>query len=275
MSIDNLSKLLSHISIKAGVFYTGNICGVHEFDRDRTTGHLHLIRKGPVKVVGASIKTLVVIEPTLLFLPRPEKHRLTADNNKGADVVCATVQFGGGEINPISESLPDLISIKLAELKSADTLLSLMFEESSKNLSGKQGVLDRLCEVLMICLIRYCLDSGLTNGGSLALLADEKLSLAVNALYENPSKEWKLTDMANMSHMSRAQFSSRFKEVAGITPAEFMLSWRIMLAQKLLLQGKPLKQIAHSIGYGNSSSFIKAFSRATKQTPGSWIKNYL
>lgn len=45
-------------------------------------------------------------EPTLMFLPRPDQHRMVADEGAGADVVCATVQLGGTSINSITASLP-------------------------------------------------------------------------------------------------------------------------------------------------------------------------
>lgn len=51
--MDSLNSLLNHFSLKAGVFYAGNICGVHDFDADSVQGHLHLIRRGHVYVAGA------------------------------------------------------------------------------------------------------------------------------------------------------------------------------------------------------------------------------
>ena len=78
--MDRLTTLLSHFSLHAGVFYTGNICGIHDFAQDSLRGHIHLIRRGPVQVIGVKLEVFDISEPTLLFLPRPDTHRLVADD---------------------------------------------------------------------------------------------------------------------------------------------------------------------------------------------------
>ena len=50
--MDSLTTLLNHFTLRAGVFYTGNICGIHDFHEDALRGHLHLVKQGPVQVLG-------------------------------------------------------------------------------------------------------------------------------------------------------------------------------------------------------------------------------
>lgn len=169
--MDRLSLLLHRFSLSAGVFYTGHICGIHHFERDSRRGHVHLVKRGPVTLTGCPEGTLKIAEPTLLFLPRPGAHRLIANDRDGADVVCASIQFGGGGHNPITDSLPPLVHVPLAELHGAQALLELFYDEAFAEHCGRQAALDRLCELLLIRLLRYCLDHGLTQGGTLAGLA--------------------------------------------------------------------------------------------------------
>lgn len=203
-TMDRLTTLLAHFSLRAGVFYTGNICGVHHFDEDNLRGHIHLVRRGPVQVIGVGNEVFNITEPTLLFLPRPEKHRLVADENAGADVVCGTVQFGGGGRNPITDSLPGVVRVELASLAGIEALLGLMFDEAFAEHNGRQAVLDRLCEVLMIRLLRHCIDQGLTQGGTLAGLADPRLAKTLVAIHDDPARERDLASMAALAGMSRA-----------------------------------------------------------------------
>jgi hypothetical protein len=98
--MDRLSLLLGRFSLRAGVFYTGSLCGVHDFDADPLRGHIHLVKQGPVDVIDAHGVATTIVEPSLLFLPRPDTHRLIADDQSGAQVLCATVQFGGGGSKP-------------------------------------------------------------------------------------------------------------------------------------------------------------------------------
>ncbi len=270
--MDRLTTLLNHFSLRAGIFYTGNICGVHDFAHDASQGHIHLIKRGPVQVIGVRNETMNITEPTILFLPRPDTHRLVADEHTGADVVCATVKFGGGGRNPITDSLPAVVEVELAVLPGVHSLLDLMFDEAFSENSGRQAVLDRLCEVLMIRLLRHCVDEGLTNGGTLAGLADRRLAKAMSAMHDNPAGDWSLSSMAALADMSRARFAVRFREIVGDTPADYLASWRLMSAQRLLTQGLQLKHIAYDVGYGSPSALTRAFVRKLGCSPTDWLK---
>lgn len=269
--MDPLANLLNSFSLHAGVFYTGNICGIHDFERDTQRGHLHLIRSGDVQVRGVTRRRFAVTEPTLMFLPRPDQHRLVADEGAGADVVCATVQFGGAGINPITASLPDLVMVPLTQLPGVDALLDLMFDEAFHEQPGRQGVLDRLCEVLMVRLLRHCMAQGLTQGGTLAGLADARLGPVLAALHESPELEWDLPGMAQRAGMSRARFAVRFREVTGATPGDYLAGWRIQTAQRLLTRGEAIKQVAQAVGYGSASALSRAFVRKLGVAPGEWV----
>lgn len=91
--MDRLTKLLSHFSLHAGVFYTGNICGIHDFAQDRLRGHIHLVRRGPVKILGVDLAVLDIQEPTLLFMSRPDTHQLVADERTGAALIATGGRF--------------------------------------------------------------------------------------------------------------------------------------------------------------------------------------
>lgn len=269
--MDQLTTLLTQFSLRAGVFYSGKICGIHQFEEDPLQGHLHLVRRGPAQIIGVRNEVIDIIEPSILFLPRPEKHRLIADDNAGADVVCGTVLFGVGGRNPVTDSLPSVVLVALAALPGVDALLALMFDEAFSGQCGSQAALDRLCEVLMIRLLRHCIDLGLTQGGTLAGLADSRLAKALVEIHANPARKWALTDMAAAAGMSRARFAVRFRDITGETPADYLATWRVLGAQRLLKQGLPLKQVAGEVGYGSASALTRAFVRKLGCSPAEWI----
>lgn len=267
-----LDHLLTQFSLRAGVFYTGNICGLHDFERDQRRGHLHLVKNGPVQLIAPGKAAIVVEKPTLVFLPRPEAHRLVADETEGADVVCATVLLGGGGRNPVSDSLPDTILIALDQMAGIHELLGLMFDEAFGDRSGRQALLDRLCEVLMIKMLRHCLDQGVAAGGALAGLSDPKLAKALEAIHRQPAHDWDLPAMAAKAGMSRARFADHFRNVVGKPPADYLASWRIMLAQRLLARGAPAKTVALDVGYGSSSALHRVFVRKLGLSPSDWLR---
>lgn len=270
--MDHLSQLLNRFSLSAGVFYTGNICGVHGFDRDTRRGHVHLIKRGPVQLVGGPEGGLSITEPSLLFMPRPDAHQLITDDRFGADVVCASIQFGAGGHNPITDSLPSLVIVPLAELTGAQPMLELLYEEAFSQNCGRQASLDRMCELLLIRLLRFCLAKGIAKGGALSGMSDARLAKALVAMHEDPAREWELSEMATLAGMSRARFAVHFRQVTGETPANYLASWRITLAQGLLRAGRPLKHVSAEVGYGSPSALTRAFVRKIGTSPKNWLR---
>lgn len=270
--MDRLSALLSRFSLEAGVFYAGPLCVAHDFEADSQRGHLHLVRQGVAHISGLGQAPLRIDTPTLVFLPRPQRHRFHAGEADDAEVVCGTVRFGSGGRNPITDSLPDVVTIALSALPGMAALLDLMFAEAFADHGGRQAALDRLCEVLMIWVLRHCVDTGLTQGGTLAGLADPSLARALQALHAEPAKGWTLPMLADAAGMSRSRFAARFHEVTRETPAEYLARWRLALAQRLLRQGRPLKHVAYEVGYGSTGALARVFDRYLGCTPTEWLR---
>ena len=191
---------------------------------------------------------------------------------QGAEVVCGTVFFDGGGANPITDSLPDCVLIKLSETRGIEQLLDLMMEEAFNSGDGQQASLDRLCEILIIRLLRHCIAHGIASSGTLAGLADIRIAKVMQAIHDQPSRAWTLEDMAQTAGMSRARFAAHFKTQTGTTPANYLASWRLMLAQKLMKKGLALKRIAVEVGYGSSSALARAFARAFDCSPLQWLQ---
>lgn len=268
---DLLTSVLTHFPMRAGVFYTGNICGVHDFARDPVHGHLHLIARGPVELQTDGQRAVTLEHPAVLFFPRPQRHRLVADEGAGADVVCGSILLGTGVDNPVSTSLPDVVQVPLEDMPSAPALLQLMFDEALQDKPGRQSVLDRLCEVFMLQLLRHCMAQGLTSGGLLAGLAEPRLGKAIRAMHEAPALEWDLPRMADTAGMSRARFAHHFHAVVGQPPAHYLRQLRMQAAQALMHKGQTIQQAAQAVGYGSPSAFTRAFAREVGLPPAQWF----
>lgn len=114
---DRLSALLLRFDLRARVFHSGALCGVACFDAVLGLGHLHLLRRGSLGVTDGRGQHRVFDEPSVLFVPRPMAHRLDADDAAGAEVVCASIEFGAGDENPVLRALPALLHVPLAQMR--------------------------------------------------------------------------------------------------------------------------------------------------------------
>lgn len=272
---DPLNSLLKNFSLRSGIFFAGNLCGVHDFPSGQGHGHLHLIKSGMVRISTerAADVQLDVKTPTLLLLSQPQRHRITTDEQEGAEVICGTVQFGEVGVNPVTLSLPPLVIAELKSIPGAENCMQMLLTEALSEAKGQQAIMDRLCEVLTIHVLRYCIDTGLAKGGALAGLADRRLSKALQVIHQDPSGPLNLDSMAEIAGMSRARFAANFKEVIGETPAEYLTLWRLSLCQKLLMKNVPIKQIASEVGYRSASALTRAFVRQFGSAPSEWQKN--
>src|SRR5262245_48149053 len=147
---DRLQALLSHFSVNVRTFQAGALCGVNALDGEGPDGQLHLIRWGTVEVRHGKSKALKITEPSLLLYPRPMAHRFITDEERGADFVCANLSFEGGSANPIVAALPPFVCLPLKHLQGSEAVLELLFSEALAHNCGRQALLDRLFEVVLI-----------------------------------------------------------------------------------------------------------------------------
>jgi AraC-like DNA-binding protein len=262
--MDPFAALFAHVAPRARTFFTGKLCRTAQFTDE---GHLHLLQKGELTVAQAGQSDLQFNEPTLLFFPRGRAHGFAADPERGADLVCATVDLGGTEGNPIGRGLPELVVLPLASHPALAPVCGLLLDEAFSERGGRQAALDRLFDYLLILIVRRVVESGRVATGVLAGLADPRLARALTAMHETPRKSWALDDLAGIAGMSRTRFAERFQACIGQTPIDYLTVWRMTIARQLLARGKPVKSVAVESGYKSAAAFSRAFSRVTGQAP--------
>lgn len=158
-------------------------------------------------------------------------------------------------------ALPDIISVPLSEEPYLTAVVMPLIEEATLPRCGGQAAFERLCEVVVIRLLRHAMEQGKADTGLLNGLAHPRIASALVAIHEAPGEGWTLEKLAETAGMSRTQFAVTFKELVGATPMGYLATWRLDIARAELEAGRQVKSVANMCGFASPAAFSRAFSR--------------
>ncbi len=155
--------------------------------------------------------------------------------------------------------LPQLVHVRGQER--LITLVELVNQETRADRPGRETILARLLDVLLIEAIRS-ITGPVGPPGLLRGLADMRLAVALRRIHERPTQAWTVSELAKEAGLSRSTFFERFRRELGVAPMEYLLAWRMALAKDLLRrEGAGVAQVATRVGYSSASTFSVAFAR--------------
>lgn len=166
--------------------------------------------------------------------------------------------------------LPTLVHVRGVERLSV--LVRLVGEESRERRPGRELVLGRLVEVLLVEALRAASGEE-APAGLLRGLADARLAPAMKQMHAQVARSWTMAELARKAALSRSAFFERFTRIVGLPPMEYLLAWRMAVAKDLLRrQQLALAEVAERVGYSSASAFSTAFSRHVGQPPSRFAR---
>ncbi|MFC4565629.1 AraC family transcriptional regulator [Nocardiopsis mangrovi] len=142
----------------------------------------------------------------------------------------------------------------------------------SAALPGRQIVLDRLLDWLLVCTLRDWFDRPEAAPPAwYRALGDEVAGPALRAVHEDPAHPWTTASLAARAGVSRTTLAKRFTELVGEGPAAYLAEWRMALAADLL--DRPdltVAAVARRVGYADAFGFSAAFKRVQGVSPSAY-----
>ncbi|WP_437799290.1 cupin domain-containing protein [Sorangium sp. So ce693] len=210
------------------------------------------------------------IDPKIAPAPTGEVRHGTRGGRPDARLLGGYFVFDTPDAALMVSLLPALVHVRGVERLSV--LVRLVGEESNEQKAGRDLVLTRLVEVMLIEALRS------TSGddappGLLRGLADARLAPAIRHMHGQLSRSWTMAELAKTAALSRSTFFERFTRTVGLPPMEYLLALRMAVARDLLRRHDlGIAEVAERVGYGSASTFSTAFSRHVGQPPSHYAR---
>jgi AraC-like DNA-binding protein len=210
------------------------------------------------------------IDPKLTPAPAEEVRHGRREGPPDVRLLGGYFLFDSPDASLLVSLLPALVHVRGTERLSV--LVRLVGEEAGAQRSGRDLVLARLVEVLLIEALRSTEAHG-ASPGLVRGLSDARVAAAILLMHGDPERAWTVAELAKESGLSRSSFFERFTRAVGQRPTEYLLAWRMALAKDLLRHSDAtLDDVARRAGYASASTFSTAFRRHVGQSPGRYAR---
>jgi AraC-like DNA-binding protein len=228
--------------------------------------HEHLIMMGDVFVVHPSgshgyenVKKLelinILFSQDLLTLPRTYR---TADGSEE----WKSVMPGTGEQD---SSDPNLLYLKLDtdRLVEVNELIRELEEAAALRGAGSMCLVTSSFLKIIGTLLGWYSDIRKQRPR-----LDYQVSRAFSFIADNYTQPVSLTDLTDTAGMSKSSLTRAFRKSAGLTPIEYVISYRIRQSCRLLqYTDKNVTEIAFASGFSDSNYFTRKFHDLMELTP--------
>ncbi len=312
--IDTLSDVLSRLRVQGSIFSRARCAapwGVHTAGGSAAIFHVIVRGAGWVRLRDEAEPRAFRAGDLILF-PRGDAHvlsdaprrrtvsivelaRAAAEDADGlplvrcggqgpeTDILCGSITLARDGADFLLSSLPRMIHVGAGAGETArwlDSTMRLLASEVDGARPGAGLLVARLAEMLLVQLLRAWIEASDRRedeaaSGWLGALADPALARAMDHMHRSPARAWTAAELARRAGMSRSAFYERFNAAVGVSPASYLLRWRMCLARMALRRGQEgLAGVAEQVGYSSEAAFSRAFKRHVGLSPSSWRQEH-
>jgi AraC-like DNA-binding protein len=270
--MDILSEFFERTNLQGRLFFSGRVDGTLVLDKPPGMAFIHVISQGGIDMVQPGLPKISIAEPSVLFCPSSCRYQLRSNTIEGAELICASFQFGRNTQHPFPLGLKETLIFPFRELENLDPVIGALLAEFRDQEAGRTKALNLLLEYIFVLIVRRAVADGLISSGLLYALQDGRLGAVFNSIHSVPDELWTVEKLASLANMSRSKFSACFTQIMGQSPMGYVTAWRMKVAQDMLRDGVQIKVIAESVGYSSQASFSKSFLNVIGCPPAEWLK---
>lgn len=270
--MDILSEFFERTHLHGRLFFSGRVDGTLMLDKPPGMAFIHVISQGDIDMIQPGLPKISIAEPSVLFCPSSCRYQLRSSSAQGAELVCASFQFGRNSLQPFPLGLKETLVFPISSLENIAPVIGSLIGEFQDQAPGRTKALNLLLEYIFVLLVRRSVVEQKISSGLLYALQDGRLGAVFNRIHQEPEAAWTVEKLAALAHMSRSKFSACFTRIMAVSPMGYVTAWRMKVAQDLLRDGVQIKVIAASVGYSSQASFSRTFLNVVGSPPAEWLK---
>lgn len=309
--LDLLSDILTRLSLKGTLYFRTSFTppwGVH-VPAYRNVARFHFAHRGECLVhLPQSNDTVRLAQGDLVVIPHGAEHMLYCsstgkdaimtldrvlevsgysgegvlvhgggEDDRDTQLICGHFSYGrsqGGAGHMLLDRLPPYLHIQdYGEARGAwlEATLRVIAAEAGQARMGGDLIALKMSEAIFAQAIRVHLESLTSDNSALAGFADPQLHRALTAFHRDPAKTWSVEELARTAGMSRTGFAQNFTAKMGVTPMQYLTSWRMQIAcQGLTEQGLNVADAAELAGYASEAAFSRVFRKMVGVSPAAY-----
>lgn len=191
-------------------------------------------------------------------------------------LICGHFSIAPGSRHVLLDRLPPQVIISDYGAQAGGWLeatLRVIGAEAGGTRLGGDLIALKMSEAIFAQALRSYIEAAKAEDHALSGFADPRLARALDAFHRAPSATWTVAELAREAGMSRTALAQTFTAKLGVTPMQYVTSWRMQIAREALgKRGLGVSEVAELTGYSSESAFSRVFRKEVGVPPAAFRK---
>jgi hypothetical protein len=151
-------------------------------------------------MVQPGLPKLSITEPSALFCPSSCRYQIRSSAAPGAELICASFQFGRNALQPFPLDLKETLVFPFRHLQNITPLIDSLLAEFQDQAPGRTKALNLLLEYIFVVLVRCSVVEQKISSGVLYALQDGRLGAVFQSIHQEPEALWTVEKLASLAN---------------------------------------------------------------------------